>query len=182
MRLVVSIIIYVMCLPAWAGITPTAEVLQSTKIASDNTEAIHTMLSGVEKYETFGRTPYRMEVTRVIDGDTFEGNIFLWKNIIQKTIVRVRGYDSPEKSPKKKWNLTEQGREAEKDAAEDATDAAMSLLLNGPIWIIPTGEETFGREVCDVFIIHDWGYLVEFKDVMIRNGHIKKKEWDVRIK
>ncbi len=50
---------------------------------------------GVTRAEEFPG-PYFGEVTRVIDGDTFEANVEIWPTISATVSVRLRGVDAPE--------------------------------------------------------------------------------------
>ena len=40
--------------------------------------------------------PYRGEVIRIIDGDTFVADVQIWPNIYSRVSIRLRGLDAPE--------------------------------------------------------------------------------------
>ena len=78
----------------------------------------------------------RFEVTRVIDGDTFEmSSNWKWNDQTGR-VVRVNGYDTPEER--------EPGYQAAKDKLED-------LILNKDVELKNPIRITYGRLLCDVY-------------------------------
>lgn len=73
------------------------------------------------------RPPFNQPI-RVIDGDTFK---------MGPERIRLRGIDTPE--------LSEYGG----DSAKQRLD---TLLHDGPIRIVPFGQDVYGRTVADVFV------------------------------
>jgi endonuclease YncB( thermonuclease family) len=89
--------------------------------------------------------PVGCDVTRVLDGDTFEAKCATWLGTEIKTLVRVRGIDTPEKAPRAKCP-------AEAALAVKATKLTKDALPPGTrVYISKIGEDKYGgRVVADV--------------------------------
>lgn len=84
---------------------------------------------------------HRVEVVRVIDGDTFEARVHLWPGLEMITRVRLRGIDAPEM----KAACAEESR-----MAEAASEALRVQLADGDVMIFNIGPDKYnGRVVAD---------------------------------
>lgn len=83
-----------------------------------------------------GRHP--AEVTRVIDGDTFEARVHVWPGIDITTRVRLRGIDAPEFNAR---CMEERVR------AEAARDRLAALLDEGEVFVSRVGLGKYGGRV-----------------------------------
>lgn len=84
---------------------------------------------------------HRVEVVRVIDGDTFEARVHLWPGLEMMTRVRLRGIDAPEL----KAACAEESR-----MAEAASEALRVQLADGDVTIFNIGPDKYnGRVVAD---------------------------------
>jgi endonuclease YncB( thermonuclease family) len=84
------------------------------------------------------RTAHRAEVTRVLDGDTFEARVHLWPGLSLSTRVRLRGIDAPEL----KARCVE-----ERDKAEAAREALRTILAQGEVGIARVTLDKYGGRV-----------------------------------
>jgi hypothetical protein len=85
---------------------------------------------------------HRVEVLRVIDGDTFDARVHLWPGLYTTTRVRLRGADAPEQ----KARCAE-----ERVMAETAREALRALLDQGEVGILRVTLDKYGgRVVADV--------------------------------
>lgn len=85
---------------------------------------------------------HRIQVLRVVDGDTFVGRVQIWPEIELTTRVRLRGIDAPE---------LEASCVQERQQAEAARAALRKLLGDGAITIFNIGPDKYaGRVVADV--------------------------------
>jgi endonuclease YncB( thermonuclease family) len=85
---------------------------------------------------------YRADVLRVVDGDTVEMRVHVWIGQEIRTLVRLRGIDTPEL----------QGRcPSERRAAEVARDRLQALLAAGPVRLAsPSADKYFGRVLAEL--------------------------------
>lgn len=84
------------------------------------------------------RQAYPAEVTRVIDGDTFEARVRIWPGMEATTKVRLRGIDAPEMS----------ARCADEQVKAEAARTALSdLLAQGNVWIAAVSLDKYGGRV-----------------------------------
>jgi endonuclease YncB( thermonuclease family) len=81
---------------------------------------------------------YAGDLLRVIDGDTFEARVHLWPGLDVTTRVRLRGIDAPEM----KARCPE-----ERNKAEAARDALVSILAEGEITVLDVGIDKYGGRV-----------------------------------
>lgn len=86
--------------------------------------------------------PVEARVVRLIDGDTFVAEAFVWPGHAVTVAVRIRGIDAPEL----------RGRcEAERRAARRARAALGRLLGRGPVTVRNIGgDKYYGRVLADV--------------------------------
>jgi endonuclease YncB( thermonuclease family) len=98
---------------------------------------------GVARQTNF-EGPYLGEVTRVIDGDTFEAEVAIWPRITSTISVRLRGFDAPE--------LFRPACEKERYEATLAKQSMMSILPVGQVIVLENVEADsfFGRVIADV--------------------------------
>lgn len=81
-------------------------------------------------------------VLRVVDGDTFEAEAYVWPGAVMRVSVRIRGIDAPELHAR---------CAAEKSAALQARDALAALLGDGGVLIFNIGgAKYYGRVLADV--------------------------------
>lgn len=86
--------------------------------------------------------PVLAELVRVIDGDTFEADAFVWPGHRIRVSVRLRGIDAPELRSR---------CAAEVLAAKAAKEALEAMLEAGPIHISRIGgDKFFGRVIANV--------------------------------
>jgi endonuclease YncB( thermonuclease family) len=84
------------------------------------------------------RGQHPAEVTRVVDGDTFEARVHVWPGIDITTRVRLRGIDAPEF----KARCME-----ERVKAEVARDRLAALLDEGDVFVSRVGLDKYGGRV-----------------------------------
>lgn len=84
------------------------------------------------------RSGYPADVTRVIDGDTFEARVRVWPGMDVTTKVRLRGIDAAELHAR---------CETERLKALAARDALTAILAEGTIGISAVGLDKFGGRV-----------------------------------
>lgn len=82
-----------------------------------------------------------VEVLYTIDGDTFDARIALWPGREQRTRVRLRNIDAPERHA---------SCEAELQKAEVSRRALRAILNEGEVSIYNIGPDKYGRIVADV--------------------------------
>lgn len=82
--------------------------------------------------------PFRAQVVRVIDGDTFEARVQVWLGQDVTTRVRLRGFDAPE---------TKSRCAAERAAGEDARRALADALAAGPVWLTDVSRDKYGGRI-----------------------------------
>jgi endonuclease YncB( thermonuclease family) len=93
------------------------------------------------KHAGDGDVRHSVEVTRTIDGDTFEARVHLWPGLDMTTRVRLRGIDAPELKASCPQEL---------QMAEAASDALRGLLSEGGVTIYHIGPDKYnGRVVAD---------------------------------
>jgi endonuclease YncB( thermonuclease family) len=84
------------------------------------------------------RSGYPADVTRVIDGDTFEARVRVWPGMDVTTKVRLRGIDAAELHAR---------CDSERTQALAARDALTGILAQGAIGISAVGVDKFGGRV-----------------------------------
>jgi endonuclease YncB( thermonuclease family) len=85
---------------------------------------------------------HAVEVTRTVDGDTFDARVALWPGLDLNTRVRLRGIDAPE---------LRASCESEFQRADAATRALRAMLAEGGVAIFNIGPDKYsGRVVADV--------------------------------
>jgi len=84
------------------------------------------------------RSGYPADVTRVIDGDTFEARVHVWPGMDVTTKVRLRGIDAAELHSR---------CDAEKIKALAARDALTAILAEGTIGISAVGLDKYGGRI-----------------------------------
>ncbi len=96
--------------------------------------------------------PYRAQVLRVVDGDTFEAKIHVWFGQDISTLVRIRGIDAPELKSRC-------AEEAQKAVA--AQDLLADFLRSGAVILSDlSSDKYFGRVVARV----ELSYGPDFSD------------------
>lgn len=103
---------------------------------------------------------YACEVTRVIDGDTFEARCDLGLGVLRELTVRVAGIDTPEV------------RGADSERGHAATQATVEWLAgyDNHVELVDVERGKFGRQVMQVFAPGGGTSLV---DALTRGGHVK---------
>jgi endonuclease YncB( thermonuclease family) len=81
---------------------------------------------------------YPADVTRVIDGETFEARVHVWPGIDITTKVRLRNIDAPEMRAR---------CEQEAAQARAARDALVAMLASGGVSIRQVGLDKYGGRV-----------------------------------
>lgn len=88
------------------------------------------------------RAAHPAEVSRVVDGDTFEARVDLWPGLVVTTRVRLRGVDAPELKAR---------CEDERTKAEAARETLRTILDQGEVGISRVTLDKYGgRVVADV--------------------------------
>lgn len=107
---------------------------------------------------------YRIDVTRVIDGDTFEANVDLGYNVtINNITFRVHGIDTPE------------NRGSEKELGLICKDFLQYLVTNSQknIIIKSLNLDSFGRWLCELTLIYN-NQLTDYAELCVTLGIDKK--------
>ena len=122
------------------------------------------------------------KVTRVIDGDTVELVHFVHSQE-RKDIVRLFGFDAPEKRPKKSLPYCE----LEKKAAKVVTEILKQLLQDSDhmVWGKFQKAEKYGRQLADLYVEEgkEDKKLISIQEWMIDHKLVKpyfgktKEEW-----
>src|SRR4029079_2559455 len=84
------------------------------------------------------RAVYPAEVSRVIDGDTFEARVKIWPGMEAVTRVRLRGVDAPEMKAR---------CEDERVKAIAARDALTQMLNEGAVGLSNVSQDKYGGRV-----------------------------------
>ena len=90
---------------------------------------------------------YEFKVTRVIDGDTFEGDVYLGLDVVlKKQVVRIKGYDAPETRT----------RDTDEKARGILAKKQLQILIeNKTVLVLIDGKGSFkrllGNLVCPVY-------------------------------
>ena len=84
------------------------------------------------------RGDHPAEVTRVVDGDSFDARVRIWPGMEITTRVHLRGIDAPEMHAR---------CQAERVQAEAVRDALMSMLKQGSVGISNIGQDKYGGRV-----------------------------------
>lgn len=105
---------------------------------------------------------YKFTLNRVVDGDTFIGDIDLGFNIVQRDQrIRLYGVNAPE---------TRRASEEEKAWGREVTQIVEQLLINAPSIIIKSyNYDDFGRVLAEVFY-EDNGEYINLSEYMIENN------------
>lgn len=123
---------------------------------------------------------YKCKVIRVVDGDTFDGEVDLGFGVKKTERFRVAGLDTPET-----WRPK---TEAEKAHGIKATQRAMQLLHHKTVVVRTHKKGKYGRYIAEVQFIDDRGnsgytlFAKDYTTIMIEEGFQKKKEnyYDIR--
>jgi len=120
-------------------VLPRGRVGGNTTVCSKEIPVIALLLAAILS------GPVQCAVDRVLDGDTVSATCAVWLGTEIKTLVRVRGIDTPEKAPRAKCP-------AEAALAIKATKLTKDALPPGTrIYISKIGEDKYGgRVVADV--------------------------------
>ncbi len=106
--------------------------------------------------------PFRSEIVRVLDGDTFRARVQVWFGQEITTSVRIRGFDAPEI----KGKCAEESK-----AAQEATDMLRDILSGGPVTLHNIGpDKYFGRVVASVQVKLKDGVETDVAQMMIAAG------------
>lgn len=96
---------------------------------------------------------YHVDVTRVIDGDTFVGTVDLGMDTyIRKIRFRMLGIDTPERGEK---------------GYKEATDFTREMVEGKHILVQSYEKDSFGRWLADVFID---GETETLNDIILKKG------------
>ena len=79
--------------------------------------------------------PYRAEVVRVIDGDTFVARVAIWPSLTSETAIRLRGIDTPELHG------------PDRARAQAARQRLTELLASGEILLRDVGTDKYGNRL-----------------------------------
>ena len=79
--------------------------------------------------------PYRAEVVRVIDGDTFVARVAIWPSLTTETAIRLRGIDTPERHG------------PDRDRAQAARQRLTELLASGEVLLRDVGADKYGNRL-----------------------------------
>ena len=79
--------------------------------------------------------PYRAEMVRVIDGDTFVARIAVWPTLTAETAIRLRGIDTPELHG------------PDKARGQAARQRLLDLLSAGDIQLRDVGSDKYGNRL-----------------------------------
>ena len=90
--------------------------------------------------------PVEAQLTRVIDGDTFEARIRIWFGQEITTLVRIRGIDAPERKSR---------CQQEADGARNASEMLAELLGSATIQLQDIALDKFGGRVLASVTIRD---------------------------
>ena len=101
--------------------------------------------------------PYRAEIVRVVDGDTLEMDIDVWPSLRARSMVRMRGLDTPEL----------QGPACERSLAQRARDY-LSKLAIGTAQVDRVEPEKFGGRI---------SARVKARGVDSSRGHACRRPW-----
>jgi len=94
-----------------------------------------------------------MRLCRVIDGDTYDVEMYIWKNLRMQTRVRLLGVNTPELHPRKG---TEQEKVAERAQAIRARLFAEATMKNARLYFVTTGDRgSFGRLLGVVYVVDE---------------------------
>lgn len=113
---------------------------------------------------------YACVVERVIDGDTFVGNIDLGFKIWMNKSIRLKDFDAPERNSK---------IEAERIHAQQALEFVQGLLPVGSKVVLVTAKTAiYDRVEAAVYYIETkTGAQLSLKDVLEANGFSKKASY-----
>lgn len=125
---------------------------------------------------SFGGNVYRCKIVSVYDGDTCDV-VILYNNIPIRIIIRMIGYDTPEKRPSKELPY----RDLEKEASNLVTEYFKKNYLNKKCWVkIYDGAKFAPRNLGEIF--EDEGLTRSINNKMIMLGFGKNYEGDAKDK
>ena len=100
--------------------------------------------------------PYRAEIVRVVDGDTLEMDIDLWPSLRARSMVRIKGLDTPEL----------RGPACERSLAQRARDYLATLAIGAAQVDLVENDKYGGRILGNVKV-----KSVDLAATMISAGH-----------
>jgi len=101
---------------------------------------------------------YTANVTRVVDGDTFDATVDMGMKVYHRARIRIVGVNCPERG---------------KDGFDEAKEFAFNLLDLRQVFLDSIGYDSFGRWLCYVWSVDQtpWYRDWSFADRLIREGH-----------
>ena len=106
--------------------------------------------------------PFRVELVRVVDGDTFEARIPVWFGHEIRSAIRIRGFDAPERAAR----CPEEAR-----GAAEATGTLADILESGQITLSDvSADKYFGRIVSTVTVRLADGVDTDVASLMLAAG------------
>lgn len=108
------------------------------------------------------------KVVYCTDGDTLDC-VFIYRDKLQKFRIRMLGYNSPEKKPKKKDHPDPEDRKQIKAKAKEATDRLKELVLGKNVFIYCDEFDSFGRVLATIRFNPEDEKSVN--DMMLEEGH-----------
>lgn len=113
---------------------------------------------------------YKVKVTRVIDGDTFEGDIDLGFHLSKREIFRLAGIDTPET-----WRPKS---EAERLHGQQATAFVKSKLEGQTVVCKSVADGKYGRYIVSVFLTkEDFDNNKTLSEILHENGMAKLESY-----
>lgn len=113
---------------------------------------------------------YRFKITRVIDGDTVEGEVDLGFTVKMKMRLRLADINAPEM------------RGGQREAGVAARDHLIALVnRHDPIYIRTQKDksDSFGRYVATLFGYDDRGISWDINAQMVDDGHAERKSYSM---
>lgn len=113
---------------------------------------------------------YQVEVIRVIDGDTFEGDIDLGFHLRKREIFRLADVDTPET-----WRPT---TEAERMHGKQATAFVKNLIEGKNVICKSVADGKYGRYIVHVYLNYD-DYRADrcLSEILIENDLQKRESY-----
>ncbi|MDB5508341.1 MAG: hypothetical protein JWL93_810 [Hyphomicrobiales bacterium] len=107
--------------------------------------------------------PLQADLLRVVDGDTFEARVRVWFGQEVRSLIRIRGYDAPERAAR---------CPEEASRAAEASSTLQDILASGPLAISAiSGDKYFGRVVAQVRVRLADGVDTDVAELMLAAGH-----------
>jgi endonuclease YncB( thermonuclease family) len=107
--------------------------------------------------------PLHADLLRVIDGDTFEARVRVWFGQEVRSLIRIRGYDAPERAAR---------CAEEASRAAEASATLQDILASGPVVISNiSGDKYFGRVVAQVRVRLADGLDSDVAELMLAAGY-----------